>query len=196
MSESPAPFAQSTYQVRFDQGVAGAARVGGDADVLVWIDVLPADGPEDGSRVPPAALDAVPEAAAVLVAGLADARAAAAAVLAEQERLGRRAYLAIVAAGRADGGFAADDVLAAGAVIDALADLGIDDTSPEAAVACAAYTGLRRAVVHLTTASVSGREVVAAGADPAAVRAAGVVGGSGVGSARIVRGGGAPAASA
>jgi len=89
-------------------------------------------------------------------------------------------------------------VLAAGAVVDALADLGIDDTSPEAAVACAAYTGLRRAVVHLTTASVSGREALAAGADPAAVRAAGVVGGSGVGArtARIVRAGGAAAASA
>jgi 2-phosphosulfolactate phosphatase len=197
VSDSPAPFAQTKYQVRFDQGAAGAARIGAGVDVLVWVDVLDGAGPVQGRaalRVPQEALDAVPVAAAVLLAGLTDARAVAAALLAEQERLGRRAALAIVAAGRVDGGFAADDVLAAGAVIDALAELGIDDTSPEAAVACAAYTGLRRAVVHLTTASVAGREAVAAGADPVAVRAAAVSGGDAA--ARIVRAGGAPTASA
>lgn len=49
--------------------------------------------------------------------------------------------------------FAVEDLLAAGAVVDALTEVGIDHTSPEAAAACAAYTGLRRAVRHLVSAS-------------------------------------------
>ncbi|MRX44341.1 hypothetical protein [Agromyces kandeliae] len=172
-SAAAPPAAQSKYQVRFDLGTDGVRRIAGEADVLVWVDQV-ADAP----GVAQAAEDLVPRdvlagtPAAVLVAGLADAAATAAWILAEQERLGRRAYLAIVAAGRADGGFAADDVLAAGAVIDALAELGIDDTSPEAAVACASYTGLRRAVAHLATASVAGREAISAGIDPAVLRRA------------------------
>lgn len=171
------PAAQAKYQVRFDQGVEGVARVAGVADVLVWVDQVATDaeaGTSDASAppsVPAEVLDAAPV-AAVLVAGLHDAAAVAAWVLAEQERLGRRAYLAVVAAGRADGGFAADDVLAAGAVVDALTELGIDDTSPEAAVASFAFTGLRRAVGHLATASVSGRAAIAAGVHPAVLRRA------------------------
>jgi hypothetical protein len=168
------PAAQAKYQVRFDQGVEGAARIGAVADVLVWVDQV-TDAAGDPTTagatpsVPVEALEAAPQ-AAVVVAGLHDAAAVAAWILAEQERLGRRAYLAIVAAGRADGGFAADDVLAAGAVVDALTALGIDDTSPEAAVASFAFTGLRRAVAHLATASVSGRAAIAAGVDPAVLR--------------------------
>jgi 2-phosphosulfolactate phosphatase len=171
------PAAQAKYQVRFDQGVEGVARIAGAADVLVWIDQVATDaggGAFDASAppaVPAEALEAAPL-AAVVVAGLHDAAAVAAWVLAEQERLGRRAYLAVVAAGRADGGFAADDVLAAGAVVDALTELGIDDTSPEAAVASFAFTGLRRAVQHLATASVSGRAAIAAGVAPAVLRRA------------------------
>ncbi|WP_353816114.1 hypothetical protein [Agromyces sp. SYSU T00266] len=170
-----APSAQSKYQVRFDQGVDGVHRIAQGADVLVWVDQSgdgdgDGDGAASGALVPEGALAGT--AGAVVVAGVADAAAVAEWILAEQERLGRRAYLAIVAAWRADGGFAADDVLAAGAVIDALADLGIDDTSPEAAVACASFTGLRRAVAHLATASVGGREAIAAGIDPAAIRRA------------------------
>jgi 2-phosphosulfolactate phosphatase len=172
-----APGAQATYQVRFDQGAEGVGRIARGVDVLVWVDQVAdaAAGSDavplpDATLVPAEALVHAPE--AVLVAGLADAAVAAAWILAEQERLGRRAYLAIVAAGRADGGFAADDVLAAGAVIDALTELGIDDTSPEAAVACASYTGLRRAVAHLATASVGGREALAGGTDPASLRRA------------------------
>ena len=52
----------------------------------------------------------------------------------------------------------------------ALMALGIDDTSPEAAVAASAFGGLRRAVAHLATASVAGREAVSGGTDPAALR--------------------------
>ncbi|WP_438854042.1 2-phosphosulfolactate phosphatase [Agromyces sp. M3QZ16-3] len=173
-----APAAQSKYQVRFDQGVGGVRRIARGADVLVWVDQVTdasggdAVGTASAAVVPAEVLADAPD--AVLAASLADAAASAAWILAEQEALGRRAYLAIVAAGRTDGGFAADDLLAAGAVIDALAELGIDDTSPEAAVACATYTGLRRAVAHLATASVGGREAIAAGADPAALRRAAV----------------------
>ena len=168
------PAAQAKYQVRFDEGVDGVRRVGDGVHAVVWVDQTATDAAAGASaeppNVPPAVLDAAPAGAAVLVANLRDAAAAAAWILAEQERLGRRAYLAVVGAGRADGGFAADDVLAAGAVIDALIGLGIDDTSPEAAVASAAYAGLRRAVAHLATASAAGREAISAGADPGALR--------------------------
>ncbi|MEI5585307.1 MULTISPECIES: hypothetical protein [unclassified Agromyces] len=174
MSETtPAPAAQAKYQVRFDQGEGGARRIAEGVQVVVWVDQTTDAAPAPRTAaplVPQAVLDAAPPDAAVLAADLRDAAAAAAWILAEQERLGRRAYLAVVAAGRADEGFAADDVLAAGAVIDALIELGIDDTSPEAAVASAAYSGLRRAVAHLATASVAGRVATAAGADPAALR--------------------------
>ncbi|WP_022889690.1 2-phosphosulfolactate phosphatase [Agromyces italicus] len=55
--------------------------------------------------------------------------------------------------------FAIEDLLVAGAVIDALVARGIDHTSPEAAVACAAYEGLSRATGHLISASGSGVEL-------------------------------------
>lgn len=168
-----APAAQAKYQVRFDQGVEGVRRIAEGVHVVVWVDQTADAAAGSGAHsalVPQPVLDAAPADAAVIAASLRDAAAAAAWILAEQERLGRRAYLAVVAAGRRDGGFAADDVLAAGAVIDALIELGIDDTSPEAAVASAAFAGLRRAVAHLATASAGGREAVAAGVEPADLR--------------------------
>lgn len=168
-----APAAQAKYQVRFDQGVDGVRRIGEGVHVVVWVDQTTDAASRPGAAgtpVPQPVLDAAPAGAAVLAANLRDAAAAAAWILVEQERLGRRAYLAVVAAGRADGGFAADDVLAAGAVIDALIELGIDDTSPEAAVASAAFAGLRRAVAHLATASAGGRGAIAAGVDAADLR--------------------------
>ena len=158
------PRAQAGYQVRFDQGVAGAHRIGNGVDVIVWVDVL--------TDVAPTGIPELPAGPAVREGGFIDAAAAAAWLLAEQERLGRRLLIAIVAAGDPDGAFAADDVLASGAIVDALIDLGIDDTSPEAAVACGAFTALRRAVRHLTGASGSGRSAVASGVDTATVHAA------------------------
>ena len=119
-------------------------------------------------------------AGAVVAAGLTDAPAVARWILDEQVRLGRRAMVALVAAGgtTAEGGtrFAVEDLLAAGALVDALASLGIDYSSPEAAAACAAFTGLRGAVAHLLTASVSGQERIAAGADAAELAGAGRLG--------------------
>lgn len=196
MSESSDPRSQSKYQVRLDWGVRGATRIAAAADIVVWVDVIPDAAVPDAAvpALPEGLLELVPDAAAVLAAGLVDASATARWILAEQERLGRRAYIAILAAGdsgdtgdpgNADAGFAADDLLGAGAVIDALAVLGIDDTSPESAVAAAAFGGLRRAVRHLTSASSSGRAALAAGASPAELHAAGTLDSSV--DARVVR---------
>jgi 2-phosphosulfolactate phosphatase len=159
-AQNPDPAAQSKYQVRFGWGRRGAAAIAESVDILVWVDVLPDAA---SSLLPDEVVALAPNGAAALAAGLVDASATARWILAEQERLGRRAFIAIVAAGDAEAGFAADDLLGAGAVIDALAALGIDDTSPEAAVAASAFGGLRRAVRHLTSASTSGRTAVAGG---------------------------------
>ncbi|MDR5698442.1 hypothetical protein [Agromyces aerolatus] len=152
------PASQGKYQIRFDQGDAGLARIAGGVDIVIWVDAL-ADASAASHALPSSV---VPDSAAIVAAGLTDASAVAAWILAEQERLGRRAYVAIVAA--SDGSaFAVPDVLASGAVVDALMTLGLDDTSPEAAVASAAFGGLKRAVRHLTAASAQGRQAVADG---------------------------------
>jgi phosphosulfolactate phosphohydrolase-like enzyme len=154
------PHAQAKYQIRLDWGVAGARAVAQDADVIVWVDVLP---PADGDTAPAnAPATELPGSGAVIEGGLSTAAAAAQWVLDHQVRLGRRAMVAVIPAGaqRADGGtrFAVEDLLGAGAVIDALQTLGIDYCSPEAAAAASSFVGLRGAVGHLLTASVSGQE--------------------------------------
>lgn len=143
------PRAQGGYQVRFDWGPAGAAAVAADADVLVWVD-------EFGGSEPPSVGDLV-------VAGtLREADAVARWVRARQETHGGgRVRVAVVAAGEPDpdGGvrFAVEDLFAAGAVIDAIAELGIDHQSPEAAAAASAHRGLRGGMRHLVSASVTAR---------------------------------------
>lgn len=143
----PAPRSQTNYQVRFDWGTAGAAAVAVDADVVAWIDELGSEPVPTGARV----------------TALAEAADFATWCLARQEQLGGRFRIAVVAAGatQPDGSlrFAVEDLLGAGAVIDAIAELGIDHQSPEAAAAAAAYTGLRTATRHLVNASVSAREL-------------------------------------
>jgi phosphosulfolactate phosphohydrolase-like enzyme len=146
------PSAQAKYQVRFDTGIAGLDRVA-NVDLLIWVDALAlADAG--------VALDT--PAATVVAANLTNRSAVAAWALEHQVRLARRVSIAVVAAGR-DGTTSAPDVLAAGAVIDALVGRGIDFTSPEAAVACAAFDNLRNAVGHLFTASVDGQTLIADG---------------------------------
>lgn len=143
--------AQSIYQVRFDWGVSGAAEIGDGADVIVWVDQLPATPQE------------VPGFPAVVSGSIQNSAAVAEWVLGCQGDRGDRFTVAVVAAGeqRPDGGirFAVEDLLGAGAVVDALAAVGIDYCSPEAAAACAAYTSLRRAAAHLISASQSGMEL-------------------------------------
>lgn len=157
---SPAE-SQAKYQVRFDIGVGGVERIG-HVDVLVWVDSL---GLADHD------IPAASPAGAVIAADLTNRSAAAAWVLAHQVRLGRRVSIAVVAAGR-DGSFSAADVLAAGAVVDALVTIGIDFTSPEAAVACASFVNLKNAVAHLFTASVDGQALIADGERDRVVAAA------------------------
>lgn len=141
--------AQGSYQVRFDWGAAGAAAIAEDADAIVWVDEL-------GS-------EPVPGLPGTVAGSIATADAVARWCLSRQEELGGRFRIAVVAAGVAepDGGvrFAVEDLLGAGAVIEAIAEVGIDHQSPEAAAAAAAYTGLRRALRHLVSASVSSREL-------------------------------------
>jgi 2-phosphosulfolactate phosphatase len=181
------PFDQSTYQVRLEWGVDGLARLA-PADIVVVVDVLRfsttvieavghgADFPWDAAA-PATSINgaAVAEAAAVrgalvLVGALRNASAVADAVLAEQQRRGGRTSIAVIAAGELTGRdagatvrFAVEDQLGAGAIVDALGSLGIDHTSPEAAVASESFRALRRAVKHLLTASGSGLELIERG---------------------------------
>ena len=183
------PFDQSRYQVRFEWGVDGLARLE-DSEVVVVVDVLRFSSTvvarlDAGETVPldaaghavslngaavahaAAALDHAP---LVVLGSLRNAAAVAAAALAEQHRRGARTSIAVIAAGElvsdADGAplrVAVEDLLGAGAVIDALSTLGVDHTSPEAAAACEAFRGLRGAVRHLLTASGSGQDLIERG---------------------------------
>lgn len=143
---------------------ARAAGIGGTAGIA-------ADGiAADGDRKAGARGEDDP-APAVMLGSLRNASAVAAAVLAEQHRRGARTSVAVIACGelssRQPGAHlrhAVEDLLGAGAVIDALGALGIDHTSPEAAAACEAFRGLRGGAHHLLAASGSGQELIERGA--------------------------------
>jgi 2-phosphosulfolactate phosphatase len=139
--------AQDSYQVRFDWGHPGAADIGADADAVVWVSQL------GGVAGPGGAVPGTMERAVELGAW----------ALAQQQAAGGRFRVAVVAAGmpRRDGSlrFAVEDLLAAGAIIDAIAAVGIDHQSPEAAAAASAYRGLHTATRHLISASVTAREL-------------------------------------
>lgn len=160
-----APESQHRYQVRFDVGLDGARRIGASAHLLVWCDGLASE---------PVPLEALPPHVEVIDARCGAVQAIARRLLALQAARGERTMVAVVAAGApvdAPKGIPIEDHLLAGAVIDALGAVGIDATSPEAAVAAAAYQGVRGAAAHMLTASVGGRMLAnIAGAD--AVRAA------------------------
>nr|WP_206694275.1 2-phosphosulfolactate phosphatase [Microbacterium lacticum] len=119
-----------------------------------------------------AALDPAP---IVLLGCLRNASAVAEAIADEQRRRGARTSIALIAGGElvpADAGaaartarrFAVEDLLGAGAIVDALGVRGIDHTSPEAAAAGEAFRGLRAATRHLLAASGSGQELAERGA--------------------------------
>ena len=165
---TPSLLSQSQYQVRFDWGVAGARAISADADVLVWVDVLRETSASPLSALLPASPETQAMPAITAIAGSLPNRSAVAKwVLDRQAAKGDRFVVAIVAAGAArdDGSarFAVEDLLAAGSIIDALAAVGIDFCSPEAAAASAAFSGLRHATGHLIGASGSGRELAEAG---------------------------------
>ena len=186
------PFDQSTYQVRFDWGLAGLERLA-DADVVVIVDVLHfssrlADAVADGAEIdladaaswsvdsiaPELAVTAAAGGATVLVGAIRNASAVARTVQAVQEERQARTSVAVIAAGERDGSnelrFAVEDQLGAGAIIAALTDLGIDHTAPDAAVAAEGFRALRRALGHLVSASGSGRDATDTGAVAAASR--------------------------
>ncbi|MET0828841.1 MAG: 2-phosphosulfolactate phosphatase [Microbacterium sp.] len=178
------PFDQHRYQVRLDWGLDGLARLE-PADVVVVVDVLrfSTTVTDALARGESPALDAATRAVSINGAPVAGAAAAtgavvflgclrnpsavARAVLDEQERRAARTSIAVIAAGELDDHgivrFSVEDLLGAGAVIDALSALGIDHTSPEAAAACESFRGLRPAVRHLLTASGSGQELLERG---------------------------------
>ena len=137
---------QESYQVRFDWGQAGAETAGQDAEAVVWVSQLAQVAGPAHART----------------ASLEEAAELASWALAEQAKLGGRFRVAVIAAGvpRADGTlrFAVEDLLAAGAIIEAIGDAGIDHQSPEAAAAASAYRGLRGATKHLISASETARE--------------------------------------
>lgn len=187
MPAPDSPHDQFAYQVRFEWGVHGLGRLA-PSDIVVVVDVLRFSSTvlqavERGETVP---LDAsaravsingaaVAAAAAhgpttVLLGGLRNASAVARAALALQRERGVRTSIAVIACGEltsADDGaplrFAVEDLLGAGAVIDALSRLGIDHSSPDAAVAGEGFRALRGAAKHLLTASGSGLELDARG---------------------------------
>lgn len=137
-------------------GLDGARRIAESAHLLVWC---------DGLATEPVPLDDLPPHLEVI-----DARCGAVALIAHrllalQSARGERTMVAVVAAGspvQAPEGILVEDLLLAGAVIDALGAVGVDATSPEAAVAAASYQGLRGAAGHLLSASVGGRALAAA----------------------------------
>ena len=151
---------QGSYQVRFDWGAEGAMAIADGAHLVVWVDQLAAAG---GSSEPMPVLGGTPGGVELMPATLDDAEEVAAAALRRQTELGGRCVIAVVAAGavRADGSlrFAVEDLLAAGAIIDAIAAAGIDHQSPEAAAAASAYAGLKNATHHVISASASSREL-------------------------------------
>lgn len=196
----PSPFDQSSYQVRFEWGTDGLARLA-PADIVVAVDVLRfsstlADAVAAGQRIPldaaalwstngaavaaaasaPGGPDAPP--VTILVGGIRNAAAIARAVMTLQERQGARASVSIIAAGElAPTGelrFAVEDQLGAGAIVSALCDLGIDHSSPEAAAAAEAFRALRPGLRHMLIGSGSGRELVEGVTSTARMEAAGV----------------------
>ncbi|MBO3663447.1 2-phosphosulfolactate phosphatase [Microbacterium stercoris] len=173
------PFSQSTYQVRLEWGVEGLRRLE-PADVYVIadpiryssgvlkvlakghdFDIARSTCPNGGAIAKE--LAARTDVPVVFAGTLGNATAVARAVKAEQERRQARTSVAVIAGGErtpeGDIRFAVEDLLAAGAIIDALVPLGIDHSSPEAVAAAEAFVALRRGITHLVTGSGSGREL-------------------------------------
>jgi hypothetical protein len=150
---------QVDYQVRFDWGASGATVIAPGAHLVVWVDQLAS---RDGVPEPMPLLGGTRGGVELMPATMDEAADVAAFALRRQTELGGRCVIAVVAAGavRADGSlrFAVEDLLAAGAIIEAIGSVGIDHQSPEAAAAASAFSGLKNATRHLISASASSRE--------------------------------------
>ncbi len=157
--------------LRFSTSVTDAVADGGRV-------LLDGDAHAASLNGAPVAARAAEDGGLILLGCLRNAAAVATAVADEQDRRGGRTSVAVIAAGERTGSdphapvrFAVEDLLGAGAIIDALGAHGIDHTSPDAAVAAEAFHGLGRGVRHLVAASGSGQELVARGLQDDVARA-------------------------
>jgi len=153
------PYAQVQYQVRFEWGAVGATSVSEGVSAIVWVDQLADSQGRASVQSIPLAVSSL--GLTTVTGSIQSAAAIATWALERQAESGDRYCIAVIAAGeeRADGSlrFAVEDLLAAGAVVDALAAVGIDYCSPEAAAASAAFSSLRTATGHLVSASATGQ---------------------------------------
>ncbi len=138
----------ANYQVHFGWGISALRKYLDSADVIVWVDVL-------GDNQFPHELLPSSRSVPILLSNLEESFAVADWAVNYQLSQHRRLVFAVIGAGPAD--VALEDFLAAGAVIERLAQQGIDALAPEAAVANASYSSLERAVGHLIAASENGR---------------------------------------
>ena len=129
---------QTGYQVRFGMGVAGLRACASDADVIIWVDALPATDAPAPDATPSDLLGAAPTDATLLGVDLPTSRAAARWVLDYQTDVQRRLAIAVITASDQ---FAVEDFLCAGSVIDALSELGLDATSLVQRIALLVATG-------------------------------------------------------
>lgn len=139
---------QSNYQVRLAWGAEGLARLA-ESDIVVVVDAI---GSSEALVAQAAALGNAP---VVFSGSLRNATATAKAAYAEQVARSGRTTINLILAGD-DGVFAVEDYLVAGAIADALTQLGLDHSAPDVAVATEGFRALTRALKHLFLASSSG----------------------------------------
>ncbi len=133
------------YQVMCTWGLSGAQRLRVNPDVVIWVNALTQSAPL------PLQLDSLPGDNKVLLGSYFDAFAVADWVANYQLEKQRRVVVLLVCSDAETHNVA--DELAAGAIIERLAQKGLDAMSPEAAVANAAFIQLRNAAAHLIAAS-------------------------------------------
>ena len=143
------------YQVLCTWGLSGIARLGITADVYIWVDAL-SSSPENVLDN-----DVIASSGRVILSSIFDAFAVADWVADLQMELQQRLCVLVACANANTHSIA--DQLAAGAVIERLAQRGLDAMSPEAAVANAAFVQLRSATSHLISASEVGMNSLSSG---------------------------------
>ncbi|MCC7128613.1 MAG: 2-phosphosulfolactate phosphatase [Microbacteriaceae bacterium] len=136
---------QGQYQVRFGSVADSTLIEAGDLDLLIHASAFESAAGQIGGSAP------------VIRSNLRNRSAVAKLVLEKQTEKQGRFVVAVLVDSNPQTGTAVGDFLAAGAVIDALAELGIDYSSPEAAAACVAFQGLKSSIGHILSASVEGR---------------------------------------
>jgi hypothetical protein len=137
------------YQVISGWGPNALSTLAHSADVIIWVNALnlPEFTPE---------LTDFPSSASVIECDLQSSFAAANWAFDKQLQLGTRLLIAVLCADSS--GVSVPDFLAAGAVIERLAQLGLDALSPEAAVLNASYLKLSPVMSNLISASLAVRQ--------------------------------------